>query len=58
MKDPRTIIKIPLVTEKSTDMKEKDWYVFSVDKRANKNEIKDSIEKIFNVKVTVIFFAF
>ncbi len=51
MKDPRTIIKLPYVTEKSTDMKENDWYVFSVDKKANKNEIKDSVEKIFNVKV-------
>ncbi len=51
MKDPRTLIKLPHVTEKSTDMKEDNWYVFSVDKKANKNEIKDSIEKIFKVKV-------
>ncbi len=51
MKDPRTIIKLPHVTEKSTDMKESGWYVFSVDKKANKIEIKDSVEKIFNVKV-------
>ena len=51
MKDPRKIIKIPLVTEKTTDMKEENWYVFSVDRRANKIEIKDSIEKIFGVKV-------
>ena len=32
-------------------MKESGWYVFSVDKKANKIEIKDSVEKIFNVKV-------
>ena len=51
MKDPRKVIKLPHVTEKSTEMKENDWYVFSVDKKANKNEIKDSVEKIFNVKV-------
>lgn len=51
MKDPRTIIKLPHVTEKSTDMKDIGWYVFSVDKKANKIEIKDSVEKIFNVKV-------
>ena len=51
MKDPRQIIKRPLVTEKSSDSREKNWYVFSVDKRSNKQEIKDAIEKIFKVKV-------
>ena len=51
MKDPRQIIKKPLVTEKSSDSREKNWYVFSVDKRSNKQEIKDAIEKIFKVKV-------
>ncbi|MGI9535382.1 MAG: 50S ribosomal protein L23 [Thermodesulfobacteriota bacterium] len=51
MKDPRTIIKIPLITEKTTDLKEFNWYVFSVERNATKNEIKDSVEKIFNVKV-------
>ena len=51
MKDPRQIIKRPLVTEKSSDMREVNWYVFSVDKRCNKIEIKDAIEKIFGVKV-------
>ena len=51
MKDPRQIIKRPLVTEKSSDVREIDWYVFSVDKRSNKIEIRDAIEKIFGVKV-------
>lgn len=51
MRDPRSIIKIPVVTEKTTDLREDNWYVFSVDRKANKNEIKDSIEKIFKVKV-------
>ena len=51
MKDPRTVIKLPVVTEKTTDLREFNWYVFSVDRRATKNEIKDSVEKIFNVKV-------
>lgn len=51
MKDPRQIIKRPLVTEKSSDAREADWYVFSVDKRSNKIEIKNAVEKIFNVKV-------
>lgn len=51
MKDPRHIIKRPLVTEKSSDLRESNWYVFAVDKASNKNEIRDAVEKIFNVKV-------
>jgi len=51
LKDPRQIIKQPLVTEKSSDAREADWYVFSVDKRSNKIEIKNAVEKIFSVKV-------
>ena len=37
MKDPRNIIKHPIVTEKSTDLKSQSWYVFAVDKKANKS---------------------
>ncbi|NIP30699.1 MAG: 50S ribosomal protein L23 [Candidatus Dadabacteria bacterium] len=51
MKDPRSIIKLPVITEKSTDIREDNWYVFSVDRKSNKKEIKDSIEKVFGVKV-------
>ena len=51
MKDPRQIIKRPLVTEKSSDAREINWYLFSVDNRSNKSEIKNAIEKIFGVKV-------
>jgi large subunit ribosomal protein L23 len=51
LKDPRHIIKRPLVTEKSSDLRESNWYVFAVDKASNKNEIRDAVEKVFNVKV-------
>jgi large subunit ribosomal protein L23 len=51
LKDPRNIIKRPIVTEKSTELKNHRWYVFAVDKRANKKEIMNAVEKIFNVKV-------
>ncbi len=51
MKDHRNVIKSPLITEKTTDLKEKNWYVFSVDRTTTKNEIRDSVEKIFKVKV-------
>jgi large subunit ribosomal protein L23 len=48
------IIKAPVITEKSQMMKANGQYVFKVDPRANKTEIKIAIERIFNVKVTKI----
>jgi large subunit ribosomal protein L23 len=51
MKDPRDIIRRPVVTEATTDMMADRKYVFEVDLHANKVEIKNAIEKIFDVKV-------
>lgn len=51
MKDPRQVIKQPLVTEKSTEIKNMEWYVFAIDRKANKHDVKDAVEKIFSVKV-------
>ena len=48
------IIKAPVVTEKSALLNEKNEYAFFVDVKANKTEIKDAIEKLFNVKVKEI----
>lgn len=46
------IIKRPIITEKSMLLVEKEnQYTFSVDKRANKLQIKAAIEELFNVKV-------
>ena len=46
------IIKAPVVTEKSTKLNQDEQkYVFKVDVRSNKTEVKQMIEKIFNVKV-------
>jgi large subunit ribosomal protein L23 len=48
VKDPYQIIKHPLITEKSTILREEmNKYTFRVDKRANKIEIKRAIETIF-----------
>ncbi len=48
----RDIIKAPVITEKSTAIASNEKsYVFKVDAKANKSQIKDAIEKIFNVKV-------
>ncbi len=46
------IIRGPVVTEKTTLQKELNNQVtFKVDKRANRVEIKDAVEKAFNTKV-------
>jgi len=50
--DKFQIIKRPLVTEKAIEFGEnKRIYVFKVDPRANKVEIKKAIEEIYDVKV-------
>jgi large subunit ribosomal protein L23 len=41
----------PLVTEKVSDLNEKGQYGFIVDRRANKIEIKEAVEKIYGVNV-------
>lgn len=52
MKDLRTIIRRPLLTERSTDLKDKEnKYFFEVAMGANKIEIKKAVETLFNVKV-------
>lgn len=48
------IIKAPVITEKSSTLAQEGKYVFKVDSKANKTEIKEAIEKIFKVKVESI----
>lgn len=46
------IIKSPLITEKSSALNEKqNRYGFKVELKANKNQIKDAVEKLYDVKV-------
>ncbi|MDQ1910875.1 50S ribosomal protein L23 [Paenibacillus sp. GD4] len=52
MKNPRDIIKRPVITERTSEMMAEKKYVFEVDMRSNKTEIKQAIESIFKVKVT------
>jgi len=48
----RDIIKAPVITEKSASIAENDRkYVFEVDTKANKTQIKQAVEQIFKVKV-------
>lgn len=52
MSNYRDVIKAPIITEKTTDLKENNNTItFSVDVKANKTQIKQAVEKIFNVKV-------
>ncbi|GMU91250.1 MAG: 50S ribosomal protein L23 [Candidatus Hydrogenedentota bacterium] len=49
---PFYIIKKPILTEESTIlMHAKNQYVFRVDPRANKSQIRDAVEETFKVKV-------
>jgi len=52
MKDLHDIILAPVVSEKSYELIEDlNAYTFEVDPRSNKEEIRDAIEAIFEVKV-------
>tara|TARA_B100000959_G_scaffold266971_1_gene309976 strand:- start:282 stop:575 length:294 start_codon:yes stop_codon:yes gene_type:complete len=44
----------PIVTEKSTNISEQNKIVFKVPSKANKKNLKASVEKIFKVNVTKI----
>ena len=49
--EPTTIIKKPLVTEKSTFLAEANRYAFQVDKRATKPQIRKAVEALYGVRV-------
>ena len=44
----------PIVTEKSTNLSEHNKIIFKVNTKANKKNLKSTIEKIFKVNVTKI----
>lgn len=45
------IILKPIVSERTMDLMQENKYVFYVDDRANKVEIKKAVEELFNVGV-------
>ena len=55
-KDPRhyDVILAPVVTEKATTASEHNQVVFKVARTATKPEIKDAVEKLFDVKVKAV----
>ena len=55
MKDPRQIVRRALITEKGARLREKNnIYFFEVATQANKIEIRQAVEAIFNVKVDAV----
>jgi large subunit ribosomal protein L23 len=54
MKSPRDVIIRPVVSEKSYAGIERNTYTFLVDPRANKTEIKEAVQTIWEVTVTSV----
>ena len=55
MKDPRSVVRRALITEKGTVLREvRNQYLFEVQRDANKIDIKRAVETIFNVKVASV----
>ncbi|MBW1726982.1 MAG: 50S ribosomal protein L23 [Deltaproteobacteria bacterium] len=53
--NPYDIVKRPLITEKTSNQKEKyNQMSFEVDRKANRVEIKRAVENIFNVNVATV----
>ena len=48
------IIIRPLITERTSELGDQGIYSFEVDRRANKIQIKEAIEKIFGVSVVSV----
>jgi large subunit ribosomal protein L23 len=48
------VLRRPLVTEKNTILQSQGKYVFEVSGNANKPQIKNAVEKAFNVKVRTV----
>ncbi|MFN2290048.1 MAG: 50S ribosomal protein L23 [Anaerolineae bacterium] len=45
------VLKRPILTEKTDILRDNNQYVFEVDRKANKLQIKEAIEVIFDVRV-------
>ena len=54
MNDPRDVVIRPVVSEKSYALLDNGVYTFVVDPRANKVEIRQAVEAIFNVHVVKV----
>ncbi|OGO04322.1 MAG: 50S ribosomal protein L23 [Chloroflexi bacterium RBG_13_54_9] len=51
---PYDVLRRPLITEKGTNLQGQNKYIFEVARDANKMQIKEAVEKVFNVKVMAV----
>jgi large subunit ribosomal protein L23 len=53
--DPYEVLRRPILTEKSSFQSDNlHRYTFEVDVRANKRQIRDAVEQVFNVQVLAV----
>lgn len=48
------VLKRPILTEKTDYQRDDNQYVFEVDRKANKLQIKEAVELIFDVRVEAV----
>ncbi len=48
------VLRRPLITEKSASLQAEGKYAFEVAREANKHQVKQVVEKAFNVEVTAV----
>ena len=48
------VLRRPLITEKNSGLQAQGKYVFEVAQEANKHQVKQAVEKAFNVRVTAV----
>jgi len=48
------VLRRPVITEKNTELQAQGKYAFEVAREANKPQIKQAVEKAFEVKVTTV----
>ncbi len=52
--NPLSVLVRPLITEKATRLHGENKYAFEVQAHSNKAQVKEAVEKGFNVKVTAV----
>ena len=49
-----SVLRGPVVTEKTTRLQERNKYVFEITPKANKAQVKEAVERAFSVKVVAV----
>ena len=51
---PYEVLRRPLITEKNTSLQALGKYAFEVDREANKQQVREAVERAFKVKVMAV----